>query len=267
MKIWKQTKTLDGLIDDLEIAKTKEGADVVLTGGKTVVLDEYPHLKGIFRCGVTRTGLPYQEAAKRSVKIGFPSDKTANYIYEETADFTCYLILWMLYGKVGTIDPWVKYSRTALVNKNLLVLGMGKIGSKVYDKMQKFMKVDHFDIRKHSSVDLPEKISIADCITLHIPSTDENREFFNKERLKLMKDNAVLVNTARGLIVSEDALYEEIKNSRLRAAFDVYWKEPYLGKLKQFHPDKFFMTPHTASTSNEFLKGTANDFREFLKTL
>ena len=136
MKIWKQTKTLDGLINDLEIAKTKEGADVVLTGGKTVVLDEYPDLKGIFRCGVTRTGLPYKEAKKRSVKIGFPSDETANYIFEETADFTCYIIFRMFYGKVGTIEPWVKYSRTALVNKDLLVVGMGKIGSKVYDKMQ-----------------------------------------------------------------------------------------------------------------------------------
>ena len=70
-----------------------------------------------------------------------------------------------------------------------------------------------------------------------------------------MKNNSVLINTARGAIVDEDALYEEIRSNRLRAAFDVFWQEPYTGKLKEFHPNRFLMSPHVASTCSGFLEG------------
>lgn len=83
----------------------------------------------------------------------------------------------------------------------------------------------------------------------------------------MMKDGAAVVNTARGPIVDEDALYSELRGGRLRAAFDVFWQEPYNGKLAALHPEPFFMTPHVASTCEEFLEGLAEDFEEFLKRL
>mgnify|MGYP001240916474 FL=1 len=98
-------------------------------------------------------------------------------------------------------------------------------------------------------------IQQADCITIHIPKSDENISFIDAEKLSWMKNNSVLVNTARGAIVDEDALYYEIKSGRLCAAFDVYWQEPYTGKLKEFYTDHFYMTPHVASTCSSFLKG------------
>ena len=79
-----------------------------------------------------------------------------------------------------------------------------------------------------------------------------------------MKKNAILINTARGPIVDEDALYAELKNKRLIAAFDVFWQEPYYGRLKDFHPDFFYMSPHVASTCIEFLKGCRSDLDNFL---
>ena len=82
-----------------------------------------------------------------------------------------------------------------------------------------------------------------------------------------MKDGSVLVNTSRGAIVDEDALFIEINKNRLRAAFDVYWQEPYNGKLKKFYPDNFFMTPHVASTSNGFLHGCRKDFDSLVSDL
>ena len=82
-----------------------------------------------------------------------------------------------------------------------------------------------------------------------------------------MKDDAVLINTARGKIVSEDALYDELAKGRIFAAFDVYWQEPYRGKLKAFHPDRFYMTPHVASTCSSFLKGCRQDLDNFIKEL
>ena len=264
MLLWKQTKTLDGLINDLNIAKSKAEADIVLTGGKTVDLNEYPNLKGIFRCGATKTGLPYKEAEKRSVKIGFPSNKIIEYIYEETANFACHMILKMCYKDIGTIEPWEKFNRNALQNKQLLVIGMGHIGKRVVNKMKVFMKVNSWDIATNHISDLKGLLEFADFTSLHIPLTKENKNFFDKEKLSWMKDNSVLINTSRGPIVSEDDLYNEIKADRLEAAFDVYWEEPYNGKLMEFHPDKFSMTPHVASTCNEFLQGSAEELKKLI---
>ena len=267
MKIWTNTKTLDGLIGDLEFTDNKQEAEIVLLGSKPIDLSEFPKLKGIFRAGVSVTNIPIEEAKKRSVEVRIPSENTVNFIYEETANFTCYLIMRMLYQNVGSLDPWIKYNRTFLNNRNLLLIGMGKIGTMVADKMEKLASITTYDITSNTASELKEFIQKADCVSIHIPNTPENKSFFDSEKLSWMKDGAVLINTARGPIVDEDALYEELKNSRISAAFDVYWKEPYFGKLKEFYPDQFFMTPHVGSTCNEFLLGAAEDMRSLIREL
>ena len=82
-----------------------------------------------------------------------------------------------------------------------------------------------------------------------------------------MKDGTLLVNTARAAIVSENALYDELTNGRLLAAFDVFWQEPYNGKLLEIPKDRFIRSPHAASNCKEFLQATAEDFRSFLHLL
>jgi lactate dehydrogenase-like 2-hydroxyacid dehydrogenase len=89
----------------------------------------------------------------------------------------------------------------------------------------------------------------------------------DKEKLSWMKSGAVLINTARGAIVNEDAIYAEFKINRLRAAFDVYWQEPYTGKLKEFYPERFFMTPHVASTCKEFLIGCRKNLDQLISDI
>ena len=133
--------------------------------------------------------------------------------------------------------------------------------------MQAFMKIVTFDIMENELSELRSLIKQADCITLHIPKTDENEAFMDKGKLAMMKDNAVLVNTARGAIVDEEALYTEVRSGRLKAAFDVFWQEPYDGKLKKFHPDSFFMSPHVASTCNGFLKGCRKGLDDLISDL
>jgi len=83
----------------------------------------------------------------------------------------------------------------------------------------------------------------------------------------MMKDNSVIINTARALIVDENALYTEISNGRLKAAFDVFWEEPYQGMLKEFYPNDFYMTPHIASTSIGFLEGCRKGLDELIKEI
>ena len=130
--------------------------------------------------------------------------------------------------------------------------------------MKLLLKVTTFDIMQNEISELKPMIQQADCVTIHIPKSDENISFIDAEKLSWMKNNSVLVNTARGAIVDEEALYNENKSGRLRAAFDVYWQEPYRGKLKEFYPDRFYMTPHVASTCSSFLKGCRDDLDQLI---
>lgn len=267
MKIWKNTKTLDNYLEGLSFTGKKEEADIALVGSKKITLEGFDNLKGIFRVGIGRDNIPFEEAKAKGILIRFPSSETVEAIYEETANFTCYLIFRMLYSEVGTLDPWVKFDRKILNEKKLLVIGMGNIGKRVYNKMKNFMHVLSFDIKVDGMDTLNKFLREADCVTLHIPKTEDNINFFGKDRLRLMKDGSVLINTSRGQIVSEDDLYEEIKKGRIKAAFDVFWEEPYNGKLKEFYPDKFFMTPHVASTCTRFLECAARDFYNFIEEI
>ena len=265
MKIWSNTRTLDGYIDDLQITTNPVESEVALLGSKKIDLEKFPNLKGIFRAGVGKDNVPVREAEERRISVGFPSQSTVEIIYDETASFTCGTIFRMVYRNTGALSPWVKTARRALKDFNLLVIGRGNIGQRVIDLMKPFLNVTFYD-KSHNSEDaLHELIHQADVITLHIPYTPENNGFIDEEKLSWMKDNAVLINTSRGAIVSEDALYKEIKEGRLTAAFDVFWHEPYKGKLKEFHPERFYMTPHVASTCTAFLEETARDFRKFLE--
>lgn len=267
MFLWKNTKTLDGLIDDIPQTISKEKAQLALMGSKVIGLDEFPNLKGIFRVGVSTTNVPFEEAKNRSIAVCFPSEKTKNYIYIETADFTCGIIFKTHYSHLGTVDPWVKYDRISLSKKKLLIIGEGRIGSIVKEKMSAFMKVFSFDPIKYPDIKIETLLSVADFVSIHIPDTKENICFIDKEKLRLMKNNAILINTARGRIIDENALYDELNNKRLFATFDVFWKEPYKGKLKKFYPERFMMTPHVASTCNEFLTSSVQDLRIFIKYL
>ena len=267
MLIWKNTDTLKGFDDELLFTDSKQKAEIALLGSKHINLMEFPNLKGIFRAGIGRDNIPIKEAKTRGILVRFPSIETIDIIYEETANFTCSLIFRMIYSEVGSINPWIKYNRSQLSNKKLLVIGTGNIGGRVAKKMTSFFKVITFDLLNNTFLELKSLIESANCITLHIPMNDNNIAFFDQEKLSWMKDGTVLINTARGSLVDENAIYQEIKSKRIRAAFDVYWKEPYIGSLKEFHPDYFFMTPHIASTCNEFLKGCRKGMNDLIEEL
>ena len=129
----------------------------------------------------------------------------------------------MLFNKIGEVDGWKKQSRGFLGNKKVLVVGQGNIGSHVTRKLKPSVDVLTFDAVDNSVDELPVLMKQADVISLHVPLTESTEGFIDAEKLGWMKDGAALVNTARGSVVDEDALFEEIQSGRLRAAFDVFW--------------------------------------------
>ena len=263
MKFWKNTATLDKLVPELLETVDASGAEIAVIGSKPIDLNVMPNLKGIFKCGVGTDNVPFGEAKKRGIEICMPSEQTKRYIFEETANFAVYLTFRMLFNKIGKVDGWVKQSRGFLGNKKVLVIGQGNIGGHVTRKLAPSVDVLTFDVLQNSMDELQGLIEQADVISLHIPLIDATTGFMDAEKLSWMKDDAALVNTARGPVVDEDALFAEIESGRLRAAFDVFWKEPYEGKLKQFHPERFLMSPHVSSNCENFLTGLGSDFVAF----
>jgi len=267
MLIWKNTTTLNGFDEGFHFTESKKDADIALLGSKPINLNEFPKLKAIFRAGIGRDNVPEKEAKKRKVIVRYPSKETIDIIFEETASFTCSLIFKMLYSNIGTIDTWGKEPRLQLSEKRLLVIGAGRIGGRVSILMKNFIHVTTFDVLHNETFELKQLMQEADCVTIHIPNSNENVSFINREKLSWMKNGSILVNTARGAIVDENALYTELQNGRLKAAFDVYWQEPYEGKLKEFYPDLFYMTPHVASTCTGFINGCKNDLINLIKEI
>lgn len=100
-----------------------------------------------------------------------------------------------------------------------------------------------------------EAVDEADFVSLHIPSNRETRHFIDGERLAAMPNRSWLVNTARGAVVDEAALFDALKDGTIRgAALDVFEREPY----QPVHPDKdlrtlpnTILTPHAGSSTTE----------------
>ena len=113
----------------------------------------------------------------------------------------------MLFNEIGEVEGWKKQSRCFLGNKKVLVLGQGNIGSHVTRKLKPSVEVLTFDKADNSIDELPGLMMQADVITLHIPLIDSTKGFIDAEKLGWMKDGAALVNTARGPVVDEDALF------------------------------------------------------------
>ena len=267
LKIWKNTSILNDFNEGLSFTDEKSLANIIVLGSRSIDINEFPKLKGIFRAGVGRDNVPISECSKKNIHVEFPSEKTRLSLFEETANYTVSLALRMAYPAPSISLPWEKKNRQSLEEKHALVIGLGNIGKRVKQKLEVLMNVSSFDILTNKDDELEGLIRSADIISLHIPNIPENNNFFDKVKLGWMMQDAILINTARANLVNEASLYDALSERRIRAAFDVFWKEPYSGALKDFYPDSFFMSPHIASSSNEFFLGCRNDLDRMLSSL
>lgn len=150
-----------------------------------------------------------------------------------------------------------------LSGKSILVVGMGRIGSRTVKRCVAFEMETHVldphvseaEIKKAGATratDLAAILPKVDFVSVHCPKSPETVNMFNEETLALMKPDAFLVNTARGGIVNEDALYNALKNGRLRGAgLDVLDKEPPDASNKLFGLENVIFSPHMAGVTKE----------------
>ena len=136
-----------------------------------------------------------------------------------------------------------------LAGSTLGLVGMGRIGSEVARRADAFgMRVAHH--RRSGGVPLDELLRTADVVSLHVPLTPETHGLVSRERLAQLQDGATLVNTARGAIVDEDALVDELVSGRISAGLDVFADEPRVPERLLDLPN-VVLTPHIASATVE----------------
>ena len=153
-----------------------------------------------------------------------------------------------------------------LAGKTLGVVGLGRIGRAVARLAEAFgMRVVHSS--RSGGLALDELLAEGDVVSVHVPLSAETRHLIDAAALRRMKPTAVLVNTARGPIVDEDALVRALERGELAgAALDVFEREP------EVHPgllgrDDVVLTPHVGSATAQAREGMGMLCVEALRTV
>ena len=143
------------------------------------------------------------------------------------------------------------------------IVGLGNIGKKVARRAKAFdMKVQYYDIKRLTEdqedalgvrfVLFDELLQTSDVVSLHVPLDDGTRKMIGARELSLMKREAIVVNTCRGPVIDEDALYAALKENRIfGAGLDVMVEEPPQPKHPLFSLQNVILTPHTAGPTWE----------------
>ena len=148
-----------------------------------------------------------------------------------------------------------------LSGKTFGIIGSGRIGTAAAKRAKAFgMNIIYFSRSKNEAlekstgarkVSLEKLMKSSDVISLHIPLTDRTRNLIDKDHLNLMKETAILVNTARGEVLDEKELVKMLKSKRIFAAgFDVYENEPMLNK-ELLKLKNVVLLPHIGSATFE----------------
>jgi phosphoglycerate dehydrogenase-like enzyme len=148
--------------------------------------------------------------------------------------------------QAGHWDPAVS---DLIAGKRVLIVGYGSIGEAVERRLAGW-EVEIVRVARHARDgvhpidELPQILPTADVVVILVPVTDETRQMVNAEFLKTMKDGALLVNAARGVIVDTDALLAELTSGRLNAALDVTDPEPLPDGHPLWSAPGLLLTPH-----------------------
>ncbi|MBB3111043.1 D-3-phosphoglycerate dehydrogenase [Paenibacillus phyllosphaerae] len=217
-------------------------ADAVIVGVDPLdrdVLAEAGNLKLIAKYGVGTDNIDMEYAASRGIAV----TTTAGANTEAVADYTFALLL-AAARKMVPIDracrqsDWKKITTVDVYGRTLGLVGLGNIGKAVVRRAAGFkMNVIAYDAQQDTdfaaehgvkyTASLDELLREADFITLHVPLLPSTRHMIGEREFALMKETAVLVNTARGGLIDERALLDAMRQGRIwGAGVDVFEQEP-----------------------------------------
>jgi lactate dehydrogenase-like 2-hydroxyacid dehydrogenase len=247
------------LLESWPPAGPMPGVDVLIEAVVAVGPDELdllPSLRLVANYGVGYDRVDVPACRERGVAV----TNTPGVLDAAVADLTLALILACRRHLVES-DRFVRegrwqrgWARPELLGRDLAgstlgLVGLGRIGSKVAPRAEAFgMRVVHH--HRSDGLSLDELLRMSDVVSLHVPLTPETQGLLSRERLALLRDGATLVNTARGAIVDESALVDELVSGRISAGLDVFADEPRVAERLLDLPN-VVLTPHIASATVE----------------
>ena len=245
--------------DGISIRTAKLPAEVI-RGAK--------NLKIISRHGVGYDNIDLEAAKEKNITISITA--TANAV--AVAEHVMFMLLNIskrkdMYDKTvksGRFNDRNKLPKTIeLWNKNILIMGFGRIGKSlikrcigfemnvyVYDPFVSKEEIESLGGKKIE--DLKEGVKKIDALTLHMPLNEKTKNIINYEVLKNMKKNCIIINASRGGIINENDLNKSLNENKIfGAGLDVFDTEPPDNDNPLLKNDKTFLSPHTAAFTEE----------------
>jgi len=264
------------IIEDTEISNLKskivncDAISIRTANLPAEVINSAKNLQIISRHGVGYDNIDLKSSKDRNITIAITA--TANAV--AVAEHVMFMLLSIskrknMYDnnvKTGKFNERNKLPKTIeLWKKNILILGFGRIGKAlikrclgfemnvfVYDP---FISSDAIESTGGKKIEnLQDSIKQMDAISLHVPLTEKTKNLINYGLLKTMKKNCIIVNAARGGIINEIDLNKALnENLIFGAGIDVFEKEPPDDNNPLLKNEKVFLSPHTASFTEECL--------------
>ncbi len=224
-------------------------------------------LKIIANYAVGYNNIDVRFALSRGIAVtntpGILTDATADLTWALILSVTRHIVTADRYTREGLFKGWhpMLFRGTGLQNKNLGILGLGRIGEAVACRGKAFGMNILYSNRKRnhcaeeklnaSFVSFRELLEQSDILSVHVPLTQETKEMIGIEELKLMKKSSFIINTARGPVIDEDALAGMLSDKRIAGAgFDVYYNEPEINP-SLLTLDNVVLLPHLGSATME----------------
>lgn len=233
------------------------------------VLEAAPNLKIVSRHGVGYDNIPVEYCTSRGIPVTVVGDVNTTSVAEHT------LFLMLATARSGIrLDDAVRNGNFSarskvpcfeLSKRTLLIVGYGRIGQEVALRAKAFgMNIIVFDpyakAADHPGTvfvqHLDDALAFADMVSLHIPLSPKTRNLIGERELQLMPQGAVVINSARGGIVDEDALVRAIRQGHIRGAgLDTFSVEPLPADSPLIAEQDVILSPHSAALSTEALIG------------
>lgn len=247
-------------------------AVIVRTFKMTVaVIDQMPNLKIIAKHGVGVDNIDIPYAQSKGIRVTNTPTANMNSVAELAIGLAFACARRIPQSHLASLRGLEKnqpmyLSGYEFSGKTLALVGLGKIGMSVGEKLRNAFNMNVMVYDPFATVDqcnaigftktesLDELCSKGDIISISVPLTKETENMISSHQFSLMKETAIVINTARGGIINEDALYEALKNNKIfGAALDVFVQEP----VSKDHPlltcDNFIATPHNGANTADAL--------------
>jgi len=230
--------------------------------GKDIINAAEGNLDFIIRAGVGLDNVDVEYAQEKGIEVINTPEASTNGVAELAVAHMLALLRHIPQATARMKKgewPKKEFKGNELGSCTVGIIGLGRIGRRTAELVKSFgAKVVGYDpyvdeIRGTDikMVGLDELLANSDIISLHLPHNDETHHLIGAEELGKMKETAYIVNCARGGTIDEDALYEALKNKKIRgAALDVFETEPPKD-LKLMELDNFICTPHLGAQAVE----------------